>query len=59
MIGLDNPCNGCRTRRAVELLDVYPTDGETFGRVAGGLYFFAVAPALTAAARLVTNRRDA
>ena len=36
-----------------------PSDDETFGRVAGGLYFFAVATALTVGGALVTNRRDA
>ena len=59
VIGLDNPFKWMPYQAGSELLDVYPTDGETFGRVAGGLYFFAVAMALTVGGALVTNRRDA
>jgi ABC-2 type transport system permease protein len=34
-------------------------DGESLGRVIGGLYFFGVAAAVTALGAVITNRRDA
>ena len=34
-------------------------DGESLGRVVGGLYFFGVAAAVTALGAVITNRRDA
>lgn len=59
VIGLDNPLKWMPYQAGGELLDVYPSDSETFGRVAGGLYFLVVATAVTVAGALVTSRRDA